>query len=78
LIDAGIPVLETELHERDALKAVFSFQQTLDGLNAADVPNLDKAKLNVLEFTHEVLERLAAEEGGRKENQKTSAVAGAA
>jgi chromosome partitioning protein len=78
LIDAGIPVLETELHERDAFKAVFSFQQTLDGLNAADVPNLDKAKRNVLEFTHEVLERLAAEEGGRKENQKTSAVAGAA
>jgi len=78
LIEAGIPVLETELHERDAFKAVFSFRQTLDGLNAADVPNLDKAKLNVLEFTHEVLERLAAEEGGRKDNQKTSAVAGAA
>jgi chromosome partitioning protein len=78
LIDAGIPVLETELHERDAFKAVFSFQQTLDGLKAADVPNLDKAKRNVLEFTHEVLERLAAEEGGRKENENTSAVAGAA
>jgi chromosome partitioning protein len=78
LIDAGIPVLETELNERDAFKAVFSFQQTLDGLNAADVPNLDKAKLNVLEFTHEILERLTVEEGGRKENGKTSAVAGAA
>jgi chromosome partitioning protein len=79
LIDAGIPVLETELHERDAFKAVFSFQQTLDELNPAEVPNLDKAKLNVLEFTHEILERLAGEEGGRKEeNDQTSAVAGAA
>ena len=78
MIDAGIPVLNTELNERDAFKAVFSFRQTLDGLSAADVPNLDKAKLNVLEFAHEVLERLAAEEGGRKENQKSSTVAGAA
>src|SRR5208282_2261112 len=78
LIGAGIPVLETELNERDAFKAVFSFQQTLDGLSAADVPNLDKAKLNVLQFVHEVLERLAAEEGGRKDNQKPSNVAGAA
>ena len=78
LVDAGIPVLETELNERDAFKAVFSFQQTLDGLNAAEVPNLDKAKLNVLEFVHEVPERLAAEQGGRKENRKPSTVAGAA
>lgn len=78
LVEAGIPVLETELHERDAFKAVFSFQQTLDQLNPAEVPNLDKAKLNVLEFVEEVFERLALEEGGRKENQKSSTVAGAA
>jgi chromosome partitioning protein len=78
LIDAGIPVLETELHERDAFRAVFAFQQTLDGLKATDVPNLDKARLNVLEFAHEVLERLMAEEGGRKEEEHPSDVAGAA
>ena len=51
---------QTELNERDAFRAVFSFQQTLDGLNPADVPNLDKAKLNVWEFVHEVVERLKA------------------
>lgn len=78
LIGAGIPVLETELNERDAFKAVFSFQQTLDGLNAADVPNLDKAKLNVLEFTHEVLERITAEQGSRKKDENAASVAGAA
>jgi chromosome partitioning protein len=78
LIDAGIPVLQTELNERDAFKAVFSFRQTLDGLNPAEVPNLDKARLNVLKFVEEVIERLAAEEGGRKEDQTTSTVAGAA
>jgi chromosome partitioning protein len=79
LIGAGVPVLETELNERDAFRAVFSFQQTLDGLNAADVPNLDKARTNVEEFAREILVRLAAEEGGRKEDEdETPAVAGAA
>jgi chromosome partitioning protein len=79
LIDAGIPVLQTELNERDAFRAVFSFQQTLDGLNPAEVPNLDKAKLNVWEFVHEVIARLKAEQGGgREEGETTSNVAGAA
>jgi chromosome partitioning protein len=78
LIEAGIPVFETELNERDAFKGIFFFNQTLDGLNPQEVPNLDKAKLNVLEFTHEVLERIAAEQGGRKEDTETPAVAGAA
>jgi chromosome partitioning protein len=79
LIGAGIPVLQTELNERDAFKAVFSFQQTLDNLSAAEVPNLDKARLNVLEFAHEVLERLTTEQGGRKkENDETADIAGAA
>ena len=80
MIAAGIPVLETELNERDAFRAVFSFQQTLDGLRPADVPNLDKAKLNVWEFVHEVVQRLKAVEegGGREENAETPNVAGAA
>jgi chromosome partitioning protein len=78
LIAAGIPVLETELNERDAFKAVFSFRQTLDGLNPAEVPNLDKAKLNVLEFVQEVFERLTAEQGGRKEVSQATTAVGAA
>jgi chromosome partitioning protein len=80
LIAAGIPVLHTELNQRDAFSAVFSFQQTLDGLNPAEVPNLDKAKLNVWEFVHEVVERLkAVEEGGRnEEDEKPSDLAGVA
>jgi chromosome partitioning protein len=80
LVDAGIPVFETELNERDAFKAVFSFQQTLDGLDAAEVPNLDKARLNVWEFVHEVVERLKIEEGGGREEDdgETQPVAGAA
>ncbi len=71
-------MLETELNERDAFKAVFSFRQTLEGLNPKEVPNLDKAKLNVLKFVEEVAARLLAEEGGRKEDQEETAIVGAA
>jgi chromosome partitioning protein len=78
MIAAGIPVLESELNERDAFRAIFSFQQTLDGLSPADVPNLDKAKLNVLEFVREVIERLKAEEGGKRDDEQREDVAGAA
>jgi chromosome partitioning protein len=59
LLEAGIPVLETELHEREAFRAVFSFQQTLTGLNYADVANIDKAQANVEEFAAEILRILA-------------------
>jgi chromosome partitioning protein len=79
LIGAGIPVLETELNERDAFRAIFSFNQTLDQLNPDEVPNVDKARVNVWEFVHEVVERLRAAEGGRKEeNETTLDVAGVA
>ena len=79
LIEAGIPVLETELNERDAFKAIFSFQQTLDGLSAAEVPNLDKAKTNVDEFAREILAKLVGERGDREEEgAETSDMAGAA
>ena len=79
LINAGIPVFETQLVERDAFRAVFSFRQTLDGLNASDVANLDKAKINVWEFVEEVVAKLKLGQGGSKEEEnETSDVAGAA
>ncbi|HTB11070.1 MAG TPA: ParA family protein [Bryobacteraceae bacterium] len=79
MLEAGIPVLETELNERDAFKAVFAFQQTLDQLNPADVPNLDRAKANVWELAYEVLERLKSEQGrGPQEEETTTDMAGAA
>jgi chromosome partitioning protein len=57
---------------------VFSFQQTLEALNPAEVANLDKAKMNVWEFVEEVVERLKAEQGSRDEESETSNAAGAA
>lgn len=77
LIAAGIPVFKTQLNERDAFRAVFSFQQTLDGLSPADVANLDQAKINVWEFVEEVVERLKAGQGIPPEEDNAD-VAGAA
>lgn len=47
LREAGIPVLKTELHEREAFRAMFSFQQPLEKLDPAEVSNIDKAIANV-------------------------------
>jgi chromosome partitioning protein len=58
LIEAGVPVLETELHDREAFRAVFSFRQTLTGLEASEVANLDKAQANVEELALEILRGL--------------------
>lgn len=60
LIDAGIPVLDSELNEREAFKSVFAFRETLDGLDPKEVANLDKARQNVEEFAAEILEQVAA------------------
>lgn len=68
LSEAGIPVLKTELNERDAFRAPFAFRQTLDGLDPAAVPGLDKAKINVAAFAHEVISRIAAGQGGLHED----------
>jgi chromosome partitioning protein len=84
LVGAGIPVMETELNEREAFKAVFAFQQPLDGLNPDEVPNLDKAKANVEALAREILMKLEAqlqaEQGGREKEEirPTADIAGAA
>lgn len=64
LVEAGVPVLATELNERDAFKAVFAFDVTLDQLDPKEVPNLDKAKINVMELAQEVVARLMAQGRG--------------
>jgi chromosome partitioning protein len=58
LQDASIPVLQTELHEREAFRAMFSFRQTLESLNPAEVSNLEKAVANASALAEEVLDLL--------------------
>jgi len=72
LIEAGIPVMETELNDREAFRAVFSFRQTLSGLDPTEVANLDKAQANVEEFALEILQGLAPATAKSREGAKVA------
>lgn len=69
LTDAGIPMFKTQLNEREAFRAMFSFMQPLETLDPKDVPNLDKAVANAEEFTAEVIERLREGRGNAKKSK---------
>ncbi|WP_186118646.1 ParA family protein [Burkholderia gladioli] len=56
--EAGIALFNTELNEREAFKAMFSFALPLADLDPADVSNLDKAILNAEDFASEVIAKL--------------------
>lgn len=57
---AGIPFFKTELHERAAYKAMFSFRETLEGLNPKEVANIAKAIDNAETLTAEVIQSILA------------------
>lgn len=63
LLDAGVPVFTAQLNEREAFRAVFSFQQTLENLDPREVSNLDKAQANAEQFASEVIARLRESRG---------------
>ena len=54
-LNNGIPVFQTQMHEREAFRAIFSFGGTVDGLNAAQVSGLDGAIRNARTFAAEVV-----------------------
>jgi chromosome partitioning protein len=72
LIEAGIPVMETELHDREAFRAIFSFRQTLKGLDPNEVANLDKAQANVEEYALEIVRGLATTSRSTKQDAKVA------
>jgi chromosome partitioning protein len=51
----GIRCFQTQIHERDAYKALFSFGGTLEALKPGDVRNLDMAIGNARAFAGEVV-----------------------
>jgi chromosome partitioning protein len=55
---AGVQVLETQIHERDAYKAIFSFGRPLSGLDPVQVSNLPAATANANAFMVEVVNLL--------------------
>ena len=60
LAEHGIEVFETRLIEREAFKAIFSFNKTLETLRDDDVSGLRKARDNAKAYTAEVVKRLKA------------------
>jgi chromosome partitioning protein len=76
LLEAEVPVLETELNERDAFKAVFAYDVTLDQLDPKEVPNLDKAKINVMKLAQEVVARLMVKSRGEVKDKTVQSDAG--
>lgn len=54
-LDAGVNVFGTELNEREAFRAIFSFGEPLANLDPREVSNLDKAVANAEEFAAEVI-----------------------
>ena len=58
LREAGINVFHSELNEREAFRAMFSFRQPLQGLDPKDVAHLDRAIANADAFTLEIVDKL--------------------
>lgn len=57
-IEHGVPVFHTQVHERDAFRAIFSFGGTLEVLDPGQVGNLSAAIGNARAFAAEVVARL--------------------
>lgn len=58
LRDHGIDVFTTQLHEREAFRAIFSFGGSVETLDPGQVANTDKAQLNIKTYAAEVLHML--------------------
>jgi chromosome partitioning protein len=54
----GVLAFETQIHERDAYRALFSFGGTLSSLNPVDVRNIDAAIANARAFAGELVAML--------------------
>jgi chromosome partitioning protein len=57
-LNNGIPVFQTQMHEREAFRAIFSFGGTIEALNTEQVSNLDAAVKNARAFAAEVVNML--------------------
>ena len=71
----SIPMFGSQIHEREAYRAIFAFGGTLADLDPSQVSNLPAAKLNARTFAGEVIETLKAnaavqaETGTRKQEE---------
>jgi chromosome partitioning protein len=59
--DHGVPAFQTQMHERDAFRAIFSFGGTLESLDSTQVSNVAAAVGNARAFAAEVITKLRQE-----------------
>ncbi len=59
--DHGVPAFQTQMHERDAFRAIFSFGGTLESLDPMQVSNVEAAVGNARAFVGEVIAKLRQE-----------------
>jgi chromosome partitioning protein len=62
-IDNKVRMLGTQIHERDAFRAIFSFGGTLPGLDPSQVPGIPAAVRNARDFAVEIITLLKGGEG---------------
>jgi len=67
--DNRIPMFGTQIHEREAYRAVFAFGGTVSGLDPAQVANLPAAIMNAKMFAGEVIEKLKANAPAKKHEE---------
>ena len=56
--EVKIPVMQTQLYDREAFRAIFSYGGTLQGLENKDVSNLKTAISNAADFAGEIVQIL--------------------
>ena len=54
----GVPIFKTNIHEREAYRAIFSFGGSLSGLDSAEVSNVPAAMMNAHAFVAETVSLL--------------------
>lgn len=62
---AGVPIFRTQMHEREAFRAIFSFGGTVESLQTSQVGGLEGAIANARAFASEVLAMLRRPAGKR-------------
>lgn len=72
LLQQGVPLFGTPLHDRDAFRAIFSFGGALSGLNPAAVGGVPAALNNARQFVAEAVAMLAKQQ---QPHTKTAEVA---
>lgn len=73
LAQHGVAMFNTQLHEREAFRAMFSFGGSLESLDTSQVANLDRAMDNAHAFAAEVIATLKAGAAGPAADKENAA-----